>query len=519
MNKTFLVLAFMLVSPLAAGAYYSTSVPTNKGATVRVKVMDSPTDDYEQNCTGTVIGPTTVLTAEHCNAHPFGGDPVGDTTYEISFVADDLSDAGDGIAVTNKVVYQPQTGVAGRDFLILQTASTIPAPIAAHLGDPEANYDQAFTMGWGWNPVDNDSGKSLRGGSATIVHTDYAFGGGTGGAYSLVVRGDPDDEGKCGGDSGGGVYTDIGGKIYYHSTASSGNCNDPLGPNGGGGCGGNDQSYQGCVIDGPIYSTEPRADEPPAAAWIAANIATASAGPTLVSLGHGMNVIGIGLLSAFEVDVSAGPRGFTCQVSIDATANPATGVGCVTRDPTGTRHHCMSVADLNHVSGWDIWECQITIPQNSAEGLWELERIWAVESTGNVGRAAIHTIEAARAVDDVKVVSPSEDITGPTISNFTVTQSPTPGSTVTCDVTATDSSGVLDTTCTYRAPDGGCTINNKNCEVSCAASGGGQCTATLSASAVAGNTWTATVIAARDNLTNLTKTSTGGQTSFTVASP
>jgi len=219
-------------------------------------------------------------------------------------------------------------------------------------------------------------------------------------------------------------------------------------------------------------------------------------------------------LGTNAINVTSAPQVVSCTLDISTTGAAVLDAGCVFASPSGKKTACVSRTD----SGGGVFTCDAPFLQNAEAGTWSIVYAFARDVNGVSVRATNANLVAGSlpgvpnsAALDVAVTSTNEDVAGPSISAFTaLPASVDPGDQVTCTVTATDSSAILDRGCTFRAPSTGA-------KLSCIARATTDaCAFTVPLDAENG-VWTEVNHFARDVLFNETRVS--GSATFTVGTP
>jgi len=157
-------------------------------------------------CTGTLVGPRTVVTAAHC----VDVAPAGTLQIHIGTDATDAS-SGRRVEVIDQIAHPGYVTLA-HDIAVLELAEAVPGPfVALHDGVLDNSFLGAQAVMVGFGADDNGVLGFKREGTADI--TDI-------GADLFVLTPAPGN--SCGGDSGGPVLIDVAGELVLAGVTSFG---------------------------------------------------------------------------------------------------------------------------------------------------------------------------------------------------------------------------------------------------------------------------------------------------------
>lgn len=190
-----------------------------------------------------------------------------------------------------------------------------------------------------------------------------------------------------------------------------------------------------------------------------------------IALGSGIELVTFSI-TPNVADTTTVADAVTCTMTLtDTGTTPGiANTGCNLVSPSGYETSCIStVRDSGDVDD-GIWSCDAPFPALSESGVWTTKYVFITDLDGNTEKALsadliadIPNVIPDAAELDVTVTSPSQDLTGPAISAFSITPTAIDFATsnaLQCEVTAIDTgAGIRDAGCTWLSPSSAARIS------------------------------------------------------------
>ena len=239
MKKIILLVVAMLLSLVLASAAFAQDVtiqvvggdgvPNGQYEFVAA-VMDGPNPVRDTYCTGSLIDPTTVITAAHCAK----GEPVD--SMRVAVGKTDLSNPDLGVVrpVANKSIHPRYQDLCGGCFDVAVLNFTNPVPYEpANIAPDALDVPKSSAIVAGYGSVDKNGyiyRDRMQAGNVFIRHDDYSKNQwGPRFVKSIMIGAISDQVDTCFGDSGGPLFKMVNGQAEVLGATSFGST--PCGSN------------------------------------------------------------------------------------------------------------------------------------------------------------------------------------------------------------------------------------------------------------------------------------------------
>lgn len=159
------------------------------------------------------------------------------------------------------------------------------------------------------------------------------------------------------------------------------------------------------------------------------------------------------------IDVGSGPESVTCEMSLTDDVSGVSEVTCTFISPTFVQQRsCTAQAPSSGTRLDGTFSCTVEFPEHVDAGTWSVNAVTAVDAVGRVRSVSTFELQSQGFPTSLSVVSPTPDLSGPTVSDFDFTPKSvnvvSNGQEVTCSVEWSDPlAGVEFSSCSFAAPN------------------------------------------------------------------